>query len=743
MANYCLPRSLVAKFVAETAPGKSLDPYALNTMDSASRRRALEAVLGDVGHAKEVNAIFEEKMLLRYKNGLDDWVNRVKAPEATKKILADKINALDPKVLNPATSKAFLEDLAEKSLGLQVTETEAKQIFQTANRVKQAQADWEATMLTPVTSKEYFRTVRGKQTYTQAVDDAVKARSEYGQSVMALNSLMSEINHEPDFVNAALSIAYAPKTLETGFLHLSAFGVQLWGSMLSPETWSGFAEQVKYFRDEKNYQQLQQYIISHPYYNYALQAKLGLTDIKGLTKFREEDMQSPLLQAANTWLAKKTGLPINVFAASGRAFTGYLNYVRFNSFVRYTDAIRNINPDHVYTGSPLLQDAANVINNLSGRGNIGKADEYAGVVPGANTILFTARKTWADLQMMNPGFYATKWVEGYKTGNYEVAKRATIQGIGMFGLATATLGIINAMQPFGVKASLNPIAQDFGMVTFPNGQKTSIMGPDRTLLRLAFRLAENKMKTNAGEEVQLGGEGPMATSRGELVLDEIRNKLGPAAGYLTDFLLGKDAVGREFSVPLELRGKLEPIVMKNMIDYWYAQPDKALSDIPLLLAAGFGVPIQNPLPPGERAGLSAWGENYTASWMHDPEHDIVDTELKKIGIKPKFPPRVVNGVKLTDDQYKAYITLAGQDSKQRLTALIGSRNWENTPVQAQKMQAEMIMETSKQTAQIALYKASFGTKDDILSKSLDKMKTDLNKQLGNPETEKNQEGVNP
>lgn len=715
---YCLPRSFVAKFIKESQAGGSIEPAKLYKMSSPARRTALEGVLGNKAHAKEVNALFEEKVLLpAYKYGVNDYINRVIAPESVKKTIADKLANLDSKILNPKTSQDFYEDLAEKQLGFHATETEVKQIAQAVNDVKTTQKALEQNILTSVTPREHFQTIRGSTGASQPVRDAALARDAYGQAVIKLNETMTEIKHQPNFVNSILSLTYAPKTLETGFLHLSAFGVQLWGSWTSPHVWSGFIEQIKYFADEKNYQQLQSYIISHPDYKYAIDGKLGLTDIGGLTKFREEEVQSPLLQNANTWVAEKTGLPINVFRASSRGFTGYLNYVRFNSFVDYLSALRNVDPDDVSLGSKLVQDAANAVNNLSGRANLGATDKYSGAVPLINTILFTARKTYADIQLINPGFYGKMYVDGYKAGNFAVANKALLQAVGAVAISATTIGLIHALHPFGITAETNPIAQNFGMVTTPSGEKINAAGPERTLVRLAARLITNKMMTNSGEVKELGGTGPMATTRGQLILEELRNKLGPIASGMTDFMLGADAVGREFNLGIEARAKLEPIVVKNFIDYYMNNPDKSLTDLPIL-ASAFGIGTSSPLPPGERKGLTVWGENYNKYILTDPGRDNVDDEMKKLGIPEKFPVQTINGIKLTDDQYKAYIKLSGTDAKQRLQSLMSSPNWSSTPLFSQKIQVHQIIDGSQQNAQMTLHLGSYNTDNDILAKSI-------------------------
>ena len=729
-ASYCLPRSLVTKFTEATKPGGSLDPYELQDLAPDSRRLALERVLGDADHAKEVNAAFEEKLLLRYKDGFQQWREKLVAPEAIKETIADQINKLDSRILDPKTSGDIYKDLAEKKLGFQVNKAEAKQIFTAASDVKQAKAAWDVTLRTDVTAKDYFNLLRGKYSKAgkgltadevQTQYNTVQARNDYGQSLQNLNDVMTQVRGDQSLVNKIMNLSTVAKTLETGIGHFSGFGVQLWGSWTQPATYSGFIEQLKYFKDEKNYQQLQNYIISHPYYDLAVKSRLGLTDLKGLTSKREEEIQSKILQDGMDWVAKKTGLPINILAASSRAFTGYLNYVRFDTFTRYVDAIKRVNPDDVYGESPVVQQAAAVVNTLSGRANLGSAKIDAVAGPLLNTVLFTARKTMADINMSNPFWYGNILLKAYKTGNWEVAKRAIAPLMGQIAIVYGTLNLVHSLHPFGWDADINPISQSGGELVSPSGEKINISGSARTFVRLWARILEQKEIETDGKEVQLGGTGPYADNTLTLIGKEIRGRLGPNAGFLTDFALHTDAIGREFNIGTELKDKLAPIVMKNFIDYWNNNPQHALTDMPILTSLA-GVPMSSPLPLGERNGLDAWGEDYNKSWFHDPsQNDLVDSEMKKIGLKAQFPGRSVNGNKLNDEQYTAYIKLAGTDAKQRLQTLMSGPGWDSTPTAMKQFQVKMIEQTSQIGAQATLHLGSLNTSNDLVQQSLDKV----------------------
>lgn len=138
--NYCLPKAMVAKFLAALEDG-TLDAQKLAEMaTSEERRAAFEPIVGKE-NAKHVNALFESKLVLKnQQRGLESWVKSLtKTPEPVRRDMLAKIAKLD-KVLGPSDEHGFLADLAEQKLGTAVTEDEAKKIGELSQTAIKARA---------------------------------------------------------------------------------------------------------------------------------------------------------------------------------------------------------------------------------------------------------------------------------------------------------------------------------------------------------------------------------------------------------------------------------------------------------------------------------------------------------------------------------------------------------------------------------------------------------------------------
>lgn len=139
MATFCLPKQAVDKFTDALRSGK-IDPYKLRDMTSDERRAIFKDIVGENG-AKQVNAEFEAKTLLKNQNlAYTSWAKKVAGitPE-TRRDLISKIQRLDH-VLSPEEEKPFLQDLASQRLGVGVTQEEAKNISDLSHAVTEGEA---------------------------------------------------------------------------------------------------------------------------------------------------------------------------------------------------------------------------------------------------------------------------------------------------------------------------------------------------------------------------------------------------------------------------------------------------------------------------------------------------------------------------------------------------------------------------------------------------------------------------
>lgn len=134
---FCLPKEFANKFLESLKSGEIV-PEKLMEMSSEKRREFFEDIVGKE-NAREVNAQFEAKLLLKdQKRGLVTWAKQLTGiTEQTRRDLLSKIERMD-KVLTAENERAFLNDLANKKLGTEVTFEEATQISKMAKEVVEA-----------------------------------------------------------------------------------------------------------------------------------------------------------------------------------------------------------------------------------------------------------------------------------------------------------------------------------------------------------------------------------------------------------------------------------------------------------------------------------------------------------------------------------------------------------------------------------------------------------------------------
>lgn len=677
MADYCLPKNLASAFLNALRDG-TLAPDKLRQMTSAERRNTFEALVGPE-NAKEVNALFESKLLLKdQQRGIVTWARKVSGlSEAAKTDIVSRIMRMD-RVLQPDEERAFLADLAEQKLGTSVSAAEAKSIFDLSSVAEAKRTE----MLKDVGN--------------------VDNRIAYGRAVMDLTDRIESLKpNGRSFWDRVIDVLNIPKSALTSILHFSAPFVQGWGMMSTGRAWEAFGQMFRYFADEDNYKNLNAYIISHPDYPLAKDGRLGLTKLGDKLSAREEAIQSTLVEQANHWLSEKTGVP-NLVRASSRAFTGYLNYVRFNRFSDLLTAARLAGED-VRVGSPVVHDLAKVVNDFTGRGALGVDDRYASVAPALNVGFFSPRKISATMAMFNPYTYLNPNMS-------HTARMAAIRQLS--GSLVATSAVLGLAKAVGAEVDPDPRSANFAKIQIGD-EKLDITGGNAIYLRLLGRLITNQEISAKGHLINLG-DGYKPTTRADLLMQYIRGKLSPIAGAFADAMYGTDPVGRPFSLTQEARDKLMPITIGSFVNFAMNDPDNTTAMIPSL-AAIFGVGLESPLPPLTKSGRDVWGmpEGTTSHESSDP----VNQELKHLGFTPNFPSEKILGVKLTGAQYDDYLKTAGPLARIRIESLIQDPRWNNLLADDRLYLVKENIRQSREIAATAVELKAKGTNNDIIQQA--------------------------
>lgn len=182
MALVCIPQHLVQSLKDSALAGK-VDIQNLYKM-SSKERRDFFAKHTDPELGKFINTEFEKAMISKQKTALTDWAKSIFTPTAQSKpafkTVLDKINNLDELgVLNPATEKAFLEDLVTDKLGIHVTPAEVRAISVKAKAIDQAQEKLGTDLGSPTKLREnldFFEAKKKMDDYLQSLNPAPKLR---------------------------------------------------------------------------------------------------------------------------------------------------------------------------------------------------------------------------------------------------------------------------------------------------------------------------------------------------------------------------------------------------------------------------------------------------------------------------------------------------------------------------------------------------------------------------------------
>lgn len=516
MPFICLPKQFADKFINGLRDGR-IDPAKLAKMTSAERREYLAKFVGEE-NAKAVNSLFESKLLLKnQQRGMITWAKKIAqlSPEARRDALA-KIEKLE-KALTPESEEAFLADITETRLGVRINAEGANKIMSFTNKMDEL---WETAKtkldgLPPTEEnikevlrqgdKEYFRT------YKELLDFMAEKRPVY------FNTKMSRF-----YSNFAEGISVA-RAIKTG-LDLSA-ALRQGGAYFGRGEWfNAFARMFGYAKNKNNLAELEVEMLSHKYADIALKYKrdLGLTILGETFTQREEAFAAKFIEK------------IPLLKVSERAYTGFLNDLRFNRFVNVLENLKNAGQD--ITDNPdTLKALAQTIAGGSGRGNLAKME---GAAEALSTALFSPRWVASRLRLITDPFT--------KSG---VARQEAIKNLAtVLGIAS---GVLGAYKLAGGDVETDLRSSDFGKMKIGNVRFDITAGLAPYLRVMAQMITTSTKSSTTGKITKLNtGEFGARTSL-DILIGFIENKASPLFGIFRDLMKGEQFGGEKLEFDFE------------------------------------------------------------------------------------------------------------------------------------------------------------------------------------------------
>jgi len=342
------------------------------------------------------------------------------------------------------------------------------------------------------------------------------------------------------FTNAvdALNI---PRSLMTSFDYSAGLRQAIFAAPRHPIRFAqAFMGQFRQSFSEKIFQAGQQAIKENPNYLLA-RGRLALTDTGKFIGGREEAFASNL--------AEKIPLFGRVVKASERAYIGMLNKFRMDLF---SDMVNNSKKLGVAIDEKFLDDAAGLINNMTGRGEL--PSKLKGAAPLLNGAFFSPRLMASRLNLLNPTYYV---------GLSPVVRKEALQSLFTF---TATgMTVLGLAKLAGASVGADPRSADFGKVKYGN-TRYDIWGGFQQYPRMAGQLLSGKLVSTTSGKITTLGEGYKPLNRFDILQRFFESKTAPVPSFVLSLLKGQNNVGEPFNLPTEVVNRMIPMVIADMYD---------------------------------------------------------------------------------------------------------------------------------------------------------------------------------
>lgn len=340
------------------------------------------------------------------------------------------------------------------------------------------------------------------------------------------------------------------------------------------EFYKSFAAMFKQFGSEKAFHAVQQEIVSRPTFKLMQESGLALTEMDRYLGEREEAFMS-------NW-AEKIPVIGRAIHASGRAYIGFLNKLRADTFDTMVKQAKNLDID--FKENPkTLTDIAKFINSATGRGSLGAFERAAPLLTNA---FFSPRLMASRLNLLNPSYYI-------KLDPF--VRKQALKSLISFGTIATT--VLTLAKMGGATVGADPRNADFGKIKAGN-TRFDILGGFQQYVRLASQLISGKIISSTSGKVITLGEGYRPLTRQEILIRFFQGKENPIASFVTDWLQGSDVIGNKFNLTNETINRFVPLIAQDLLDAereW--GPTGLLTGIP----ATFGVGVQTystAKPPG-------------------------------------------------------------------------------------------------------------------------------------------------
>jgi len=528
--GWCLIKDQAMKFKRALKTGE-IDPAKLANMSSGERRAYLENFVGKE-NGQQVNALFESKLLLKnQKAGMISWAKRVGGmTKESRRDLITKIERLD-KVLDPKTEKEFLQDLASQRLGVDVTQAEAKNIFDLSKKMEQLASKRNPDTLEFPSTKERLDYGAAKIALMDYVNDLKLNAAKL--SLLERGKPINYLKNASDIAGLAKS---AKASLDNSAIFRQGWKT-LWTNPLiwmknAAKTFGDFAATIK--DGDKVMKGIMADLVSRPNYERMQKGKLAIGNIE---------------EAFPTSLPERLPFLGRVFKGSQTAYEGFIYRQRADIFDSYIGIMKKSGLD--INDPKQLTAISKVINSLTGRGNLGAAEPVANL---ANNFFFSPRFLKSHLDVLT--------VQSLDKDITPFARKQAATNLVKIILGTAAvLGIAKAVNPDAVET--DPRSSDFGKIKVGN-TRFDMSGGMASVLTLVSRVLTSQSKSSTTGKVTDLNSGDFGSQTvKDVVYNFFENKLSPAAAVVRDLMKGENFDGEKPTITGIAKDLFLPLPVTN------------------------------------------------------------------------------------------------------------------------------------------------------------------------------------
>ena len=582
---FCLPAQEAQKIKQAIKSGK-LNPETLNNMTSAQRRKFLAEIVS-ISSAKQINLLFEKKLLLiNQEKAMTDWAREItgmsaKQKEETldkiKKTYEEKKRRLEDPKENEEFLNEIIADTYSKKFKTELTLEEAQQITELAQDKKRA--------------KEKLGDITKWKTDDFVLTGSKEDAIDFGAKEVALNNyiggLKAEANKElfvnPFKVHGLMEKASALKLDAKIAANFIADNARTLKATLDNSLWLRQGIKV---------------LFTHPTIwapNFAKSWKNIAQTLKGGTKVGDAvlDAEKALVYSRENYMKGRyeRGKKLDIGSGEEEILTSTPTMIPIvgrwfkASEVAYEAGAMRMRADIADKKYQMAEQQGvdlnnkveigsinELVNSMTGRGSLGRA-EGAGKL--LNKAFFSAKFFKSNLDVLtNPFLGKTSFVR----------KQAAINLLKMASSMAVILMISKGLDDDSVEWDSR--SANFGKIK-AGDKRFDVTGGMSSLLVLASRIATQSTKSSVTDVVTEFDGGYGAPDGMDMLWNFTENKFSPVFSVIKQLVEQKTFEGEKPTVMNQLKNLTIPIVIEQ--GYEAAQRETMANTLLVIIADALGV----------------------------------------------------------------------------------------------------------------------------------------------------------